>query len=506
MKKLKTLMCRMLLGCAIVCMAAACSSKEDNYLNALPAQSTVVLKMNIPQMIQKSNLLNNALAQGLLMQVEMGIPAELKDKYAELKKNPAACGLDIQKPMAMAVEMKSMDKMQFVATLAVNDADKLNELLKAVAASDNELSLSDAGNGITRVALKSQPDFQCAFNSSRLVIASGTDAQAAVAQTAENSMMAHKDFAEFAENQNDYACFVDYGRALQLAASSLPSATLPPTVALLKDCALFADVNFDKGKMTGKVKIYASDELVAYQKQFFKKPKGRFLRLLPADCYLAISGAGTNLEKQLEAMGEEWNQQMNEALKSYGLSTDLLTAIDGDVLMGVYANDDAMPIPNMVLAVECKDRTLFEKTAQLLNVAIAPNEKMFEVAGLNYCVVYVDGALIAAPKALYEECLSNGSIGKVKNSLKDAPQADVFEMAGMYANFQSIAESTLWKQFGYERKIIAAQKALGQFDKATVQMKALDEVYGELTFTDSEKNALEQLINIGMGVALGGIR
>ena len=77
MKKMKSLLLSALL-LTFVGLFSACSSEEENYLSSLPAESSMVFKLDVAQMVTKSNVLNNPLVSGMLMQADQHVPETLK--------------------------------------------------------------------------------------------------------------------------------------------------------------------------------------------------------------------------------------------------------------------------------------------------------------------------------------------------------------------------------------------------------------------------------------------
>ena len=74
MKKNKSMVFIATMALILIGMFSACSPEKGNYLSSLPAESSVVIKLNLAQMAQKSNLANNPMVNGVLMQAEGNIP------------------------------------------------------------------------------------------------------------------------------------------------------------------------------------------------------------------------------------------------------------------------------------------------------------------------------------------------------------------------------------------------------------------------------------------------
>ena len=102
MKKNKSMVFIATMALILIGMFSACSPEKGNYLSSLPAESSVVIKLNLAQMAQKSNPANNPMVNGVLMQAEGNIPESLKEKVLEIKEDPRSAGFDLEKPLAIA--------------------------------------------------------------------------------------------------------------------------------------------------------------------------------------------------------------------------------------------------------------------------------------------------------------------------------------------------------------------------------------------------------------------
>ena len=85
MKRMKIMLLSAFMVLAQIVMFSSCSSEEENYLSSLPAESSLVIKVNAVQMVEKSNILNNPLMGMFMMQAESNVPESLKEKFEEIK-------------------------------------------------------------------------------------------------------------------------------------------------------------------------------------------------------------------------------------------------------------------------------------------------------------------------------------------------------------------------------------------------------------------------------------
>ena len=514
MKKMKSLLLSTLL-LTIVGMFSACSSEKESYLSSLPAESDMVYKINVTQLVTKSNFLNNPMVSGMLMQADQAVPEALKTKFEEIKNDPTAAGLDLQKPLAIAIEMGDLNlasnaafsKASVVCVAAISDVKKFDELMKGVAESEPVITISEA-EGAKQVNLPEE-GISMAYNDTRIVMVYSKELNAVslVNQKVAESMLAQPNFGEFAANDKDCSMFMNYEWVMAVMAEAqkelnAPASVSPQLMEYLKDMSVYGSLNFETGKVVGDMKVYPSEAAKKYMEEFYMKPTGKLIGLLPADSYLGFNFAIKNYSECLKYLGEEVRQQIDEMLNQYGLTEEIIDNVHGDVLFGVYqgTGNGPIPIPNFVVAAQCKDRTLFDKVKELMQISIEGD--MFEIPNLGYSVSVVDNVLVVSTKELYNQCLASGSIRAWDNSWKDTPMGNVLKKGGMGIDFQTISKSDLWSLAGGNKEAAMVLSILRQLETFTMQMNNMQETSGELILVNKSKNSLEQLIAIGIGAAM----
>lgn len=510
---MKALFSRFLMIATIIGVFTACSSEKENYLSSIPAESSMVIKVNATQLVNKSNILNNPLVGGLLMQAEQSVPDALKAKFEEIKNNPEASGVDLQKPLAIALDLGDLDitsaagvpNVSVVGVLPIKDIKKFEELLNSVSEVESTFTISET-EGVKRINIPEE-EFSVAYNSSRLVMAygKGTNAVSLVSQQEKESMLAHPDFAEFAANDKDASLFMDYEWMMNLVAEAqknmgAPASVSPQLMEYLKGMNVYGTLNFETGKVVGDMKVYLDESARKYMETFYLKPSGKLVGLIPADSYLGFNFAVKNYSECLKFLGEEVRQQIEELLAQYGLSEELIDNVHGDILLAMYQGTDNPLIPNFVVAVQCKDRTLFDKVKELMQITTEGD--MFDLPNQGYRVSFVDNVLIVSTKGLYNQCLASGSIKAWDKSWKGTPMGDALSKGGIAIDFQAISKNPLLQEMADNRDGAMTLSILKQLETLSMQMESMQETTTELSLTNKNKNALEQLIAIGIGAAM----
>ena len=514
MKKTKSLLLSILLP-AIVGMFSACSPEKDNYLSALPAESAMVFKINTAQLTTKSNLMDNTIVDVFVKQAGQAIPDPLKTKAEEIKKDPKASGIDFRKPLAIAIETFDLDltsatatdKISIVFVTAISDVKKFDELMKSVCETEPSITITEA-DGFKQVNFPDKA-ISMAYNDTRSVMVYGQERTAAslVNQKAEASMLAQPDFAEFASNDKDFSMFLKYAWMTDAVTKAqigmkIPNPYSPQLMECIKDMSLYSSVNFEPGKVVGDAKVYLSGDAKKYMEKFYMKPDGKLVGLLPADTYLGLNVAIKNYSQCLEYVGEEVRKQIEEQFKQYGLSEEIIDNIHGDILLGIYQEPDNAMIPGVIVAAQCKDRTLFNMVKEKMKISTEGD--MFEIPNLGYCAAYVDDTFILSPKKLYDQCLASGSIKAWDKSWKETAMGKALEKGGVAFDFQAISKHPIWSEIGGDKQMAMIQSVLKQLESFITQMENMQETTSELNFTDKNKNALEQLIGMGIEAAIAG--
>ena len=505
MKKNKSMVFIATMALILIGMFSACSPKKENYLSSLPAESSVVIKLNLAQIAQKSNIVNNPMVNGVLMQAEGNIPESLKENFLEIKEDPRSAGFDLEKPLAIALILDEINddfKAHAVTVAALSDGKQFNELMTQLAATEEAISLEKVSEGIHRIKITGNDEVDIVYNDNRIVAVVTDDLNAVTLlnQKAEQSMLKNPDFEEFAKTTNDYAIFADYGWATEaLQKFNNPSLSIPPTLKLMNECSVYCSVNFEQGKVVGESKFYTNEGMKKLQETFYVKSSGKYIGMLPKNTYVAFNAGCQNISEMFNLIGEKEQQEVEEALQSMKLSKEIFNSIQGEIILGIFDESNPMGIPGFILAAECKDKNLFEAIKVMTENASTEGDV---INIMDYYIAFIDNTLIATTKNIYDQCLAEGKIKDLSDNLKSTPLADALKKGGMVIDFQAIANNELLNQMKNNREVNATLTVLKQLNYLTAQYENMQEGKAELVFKDSSKNALEQLISIGISAAI----
>ena len=169
MKQMKSMVLYALMVLVQIAMFSSCSSEKENYLTSLPAESSLVIKVNATQMVQKSNIMNNPMVGALFMQIESNVPTSLKEKFDEIKQDPRSSGLDLEKPLAISVVLNDLNKPQIVAVAAISNATKFDELMTQMASAENEFQIEKTDKGMQKILIPGNDEADIVYNDNRIL-------------------------------------------------------------------------------------------------------------------------------------------------------------------------------------------------------------------------------------------------------------------------------------------------------------------------------------------------
>ena len=133
---------------------------------------------------------------------------------------------------------------------------------------------------------------------------------------------------------------------------------------------------------------------------------------------------------------------------------------------------------------------------------ITTESNMFEIPNMGYCVTYIDNVLVISTKALYNQCLASGEIKAWDKSWKNTSMGQILKKGGIAIDFQAICKNSLLIQMSGNKELAMMLSIFKQLETLTMQMESMQESQTELILVNKDKNALEQLIAIGIGAAM----
>ena len=151
---------------ALSVMFVSCGGSDDKYVSAVPANSAVLAKVNLGNMINESEILEQPLVKMGLGLAQSALPQEAKDILNEILENPSNSGIDASKPVILAV---SLEPMSIVVSMPVSNKGRINEVV------DNFLDGTGVQvvlrNGVSYIDFGGSDDVEVAYDSDMMIVA-----------------------------------------------------------------------------------------------------------------------------------------------------------------------------------------------------------------------------------------------------------------------------------------------------------------------------------------------
>lgn len=159
----------------------------------------------------------------------------------------------------------------------------------------------------------------------------------------ENSLADNKNFNKLQGEKHDISLWVNYENLGSAMGAMTGGITLAP--GMLKDAALAAGIDFEKGKITSDMRYYVSEELKAVWQKADKSVDKTLVDMMPAqnlNLIMSAHIAPEALKGTLEKMGMLGviNMQLSE------------TGMDLPYILGAFSGDMALTVTNFTLKNE----------------------------------------------------------------------------------------------------------------------------------------------------------
>lgn len=486
--------------CAIVvALLAFCSCNDDTkHLQAIPANSPVVIKANVGQILQKAEIDKVDAVKDGLDKIEKEIDSKaLREKFQAIRKDPQAAGFKLTAPVALAVT--DVKNLKYVFTARVDNRNNLDELFKALTEDEKEVTIKNEGD-CTTIADPTNNSFSVAYDNNSFVVsvcanetAKPDKASTLLTQEKEKSILAQAEYTDFLATKDDVAFFFNFDPVVSLLKEN--NLEQEVDLGMLKGTSFLSSLNFADSDINWSTKIYPSEKLNAYIEKVHAQPSGKFLSMVPADAFCVLQGGFGDLKQIGNMYSGELREQLDQMLGQVaGLSLDeLLGGFGGDVL--AYAAPGKKELPMFGFAVECKTNIWntikseiegqFEKTPKGYKF---PGEADM---GCDYYLNYSDGAITFKPA--YE---GSGSFAENEKAAILSKGGFVFDIAGLL----SINELRKRIAEGADKSVLST---LDHFKMFSVEVKSPLETVATLTL-DDKGSSLAALIDLFVRLAPTG--
>lgn len=516
-KTMKKCWAKCLLFAIAVGLFCSCDS-SSNYLSVIPKDSVAAIKINIGQLLDKSEVLEMKAVKDL---AELGAnqadaSIESQRLLKAILKDPNASGLDVNQPMVAVFEGLNMKGL---LTFAVSDKDALNNtletLLKELEKSGLDIELEDSEKGYTTINVEAYEGHSyslAAFDKSKLVFAiaeKNPDVVPYMELEYEDQALSDSKFQVFVNTERDLSVYYDLsilGELMPLLQAQMPELNMGGYLEMMEGATGLVSLDFQQGKAVLDYQmINPSDELKAYYKQFVKKPNKELLAYVPQNSYFVANMGIKNLSK-----GFDYLPEATTMFDEIGLKAEWLNDINGDFTFAISQSKQAEE-PLLIFAAQCKDGNFIRFCENLLQQEVGLEEVADQVYALdgmskqtNYFVGYKDGTMFLMPGNIYEQCVDGNKLVNLSKNFTKTSMSSILDENGMVIDLELIAtdvkKAIKDSYIGQEERMILA--CLNSFESLTASYEN-NSFEGEvvLNFKDKENNSLKAIIQLIMNIA-----
>lgn len=430
----KKMISRLSVLAVLIVFLAACS-KQSEYTNAIPADASVVVSINLKSLANKTGLddkENEAAIQKALEALKSGMNAATFQQLEKVMKNPTESGIDVESLFYVFTS----PTFPYPAVVAkVSNEDNLRASLEVMVKEQISQPIDEADGYNFTLMNGSLLAFN---NSTAMVIAVQGDSQIEEAkkaitnlmkQTADNSISKSGAFQKTLKQSNDINFFASMA-AIPAAYSQQIRMGLPAEIKP-EDITVLGGLNFEKGKIALKTENYTENDAVKAilkkQMESFGKTNNSFVKYFPAST-LAFFNIGVKGEGLYNLLSENQEFRNTVSIAKAAEVKELFSSFNGDISAGLI-NVTMNSAPTFLAYAEVKNGNALAaiyKNKQTLGLKkgedileLSKDEYVYKTRGMNVFFGIKDKQMYATN----DELLYKG-IGKAaEKSIKDAPYA-----------------------------------------------------------------------------------
>lgn len=332
---------RLWMGALALVLAASCSHPGD-YTNAIPAEATEVVSIDLQSLALKAGVddpQNAEALQKLSQTLASGVSADAQKAVETFFDNPSEAGIDFGKPVYI-FHSSETNRQGFIA--AVDDTDKLKNLLKAT---QSETQMADVAEKDGYNYCYNDRAF-VAFNATTLLVLPTTDTPdiaqlhqevaALLGQKAEQSVHSQQAFRQMQETQGDVRMMMTASTFLQFYPDPMLKSMMDSLH--MQNIQYIGGLSFEPGRMAINAS-YTSDDpqaqaFIEKQLKTTRPLQNTFASYFPQSTlfYLTLGMDGKEVFAQLDE-----NPQLKKALsaKDRELVKTLVASLENDFTLGI---------------------------------------------------------------------------------------------------------------------------------------------------------------------------
>lgn len=495
---------------AVLMVFLAACSKQSEYINAIPADASVVASIDLKSLVNKAGMNdkeNEAAKQKVLEALKSGMNAATFQQLEKVMKNPSESGIDVESVFYVFVS-PTFSNAAIVAK--VSNEDNLRASLEVMAKEQISQPIAD-GDGYSFTTMQGT---LLAFNSTTVIIANTVgssqieNTKNAIAslmkQTADSSISKSGAFQKMTKQKNDINFFASMA-AIPSAYSQQISMGLPAEINP-EDITILGGLNFEKGKIALKMENYSENDavkaLLKKQQDSFEKTNNTFVKYFPASTLLFLN-VGVKGEGLYNLLSENQDFRNTVSIAKAAEVKELFSSFNGDISAGLI-NVTMNSAPTFMAYADVKNGNALEmlyKNKQALGMKkgedileLGKGEYVFKTKDMNIFFGIKDKQMYATNDELLYK-----NIGKAADkSVKDTPYASDMKGKNVFVaiNTDAILDLPVVKMligFGGEEFKTYAELASKVSYLSISSEGEVSEI--DLCLKDKDVNALKQIVD-----------
>ena len=416
------------------------SSDKTTYLKVLPSNAFAIMKVDLGNVLDKSEILENVVVKAAFENSIANAPQKIQDLLNKIYNDPTKSGVDVNSPVYAAVT--GVEPVSIVMTIAMDNVNAFEKTLSTI--SEGEFR-SVEKNGMKFVST-GENEIEVAYDNDKIVFAFNENrAYVSEYTTLAQDRMAVNDkrFAGIFNGDDDAKLIIRLEPVLdEMLRAGVVESELKPLIPMLKEVALTAALNFEKGFVALDAELTLPAEVKELVNKVIQKPSKRHFGYIPENSFAVLNYNFdmAQLYPVLEATGMLANIQNSYGVNSQQVKS-LLQALSGDYTAAMWFNGDDFEDVQFMAAIDCSDRSLFDLLSAYIAYemdAVAVDNDVYALnvnrkerfdyytyeseyyrEGYDYYLMYKNGAVMLMPENLYEEMTRNGEFTSLRNSVLD---------------------------------------------------------------------------------------
>ena len=423
--------------------AAMTASSESvnnvSYAKVIPGSTLVVAKVEMDNLLDKSDVRNNTIVRAMFEQKIAQAPENIKNLLRNIFANPNNSGLNVDAPAYLA--LINVEKEQFILTFAMGNLNAFENTLMAI--TEGKLSKYE-NNGMTIINTGDQK-VSLAYDSEKFIVVLDkvwADLLYYIQLSPENLAINNKKFAAVFNSVLDVKLAFNFDAFLQMMIQQGKIGyDMLPIVAMVKEYAMYASLDFENGLVNLKADINVEEEYKAFANQLIRKPVRRHFDYIPANSFAVLS-YNFDLNQIYPILA---STGVLNTLASKGINEEtarlMLAALSGDYTAAAWIEGGNINNVQFMLAIDCADRSLFdllvsyliyEEGATMVDSDVyalnVNKEKVYNsvtyeydvvTKGNDYFVVYKNNAIMVVPDNYYYKMNVNGDFRPLANNVRN---------------------------------------------------------------------------------------